>query len=214
MIYNSTNEYVVFIDDAIEKNWKPGDDWSVDYRFGPIKILAESNFGPEKLDPNNIDLYNTEDLFPFDEQTVFTSDGFFGTDWFPRKTLVFSTHSDGVPMSSDVYALARARYGLTTNQWFLGEIGTNIFYWKTGNLGRVYLRSTGNEQAIYYFDLPRAVDEIYGVKKAVSFNKEFGFCVLRKLGWFEVLENCGTAQAQPTFLEYSSKDAKRLKSAR
>ncbi|HSY44162.1 MAG TPA: hypothetical protein VK811_09630 [Candidatus Acidoferrum sp.] len=208
IIYESSNEYCVFVDEALEKSWKSGDDWDADYRFGPIKILAESNFGSEKLDPNNIVHYNTKDLFPFNEQTVFTGDGFFGAKWFPRETLVFSANSAGLLLSKDVYALARARYGLMTNQWFLGKIGTNIFYWETENPAKVYFRSANDEHPIYYFKLPKAVDQVFGVKKAVSFNKDVGFCVLRKLSWFEVFENCGTAQAQPTFIEFSLKNAK------
>ena len=49
IIYNSTNEYVIFVDEAAEKSWKLGSDLSVDFRHGQMKILAARNFGPEKL---------------------------------------------------------------------------------------------------------------------------------------------------------------------
>jgi hypothetical protein len=216
IIYNSTNEYVIFIDEALEKSWKPGDDWSVDYRHAPINVLAEQNFGPEKLDPNRLGVWNTVDLFPFDEQTVFTCEGFFGVTnrFFGRETHVFSTNADCILVSEDVYALARARYGLTTNQWFLGKIGTNIYYWETPKPNIVYYRTAEKRQAANYFKLPKADNEIYGVKKAVSTNKDIGFCVDRTRSWLEIMENFGTAVGQPAFIEFSFKNAKRVKSAK
>jgi hypothetical protein len=214
IIYNSTNEYVIYIDEALEKSWKPGDDWCVDYRDGPIRVLAERNFGPEKLSPNRLGVWNTADLFPFDEQTVFTCEGFFGTTnrFFGRETHVFSTNADCILVSEDVYALARARYGLATNEWFLGKIGTNIYYWETRKPTIVYYRTAEEKQTANYFKLPKADDEIFGVKKALSTNKDVGFFVDRKLGWFEIMKNFGTASGQPAFIEFSFKNAKQLKS--
>ena len=114
-------------------------------------------------------------------------------------------------MSEDVYALARVRYDLTTNQWFLGKIGTNIYYWEKGNPARVYFRTADEKQAVNYFELPKADDVIFGVKEAVSTNKDVGFCVDRTLSWYEVLKNLGTAAGQPAFIEFSLKDAKHAK---
>jgi hypothetical protein len=208
IIYESKNEYVVFVDESLEKSWKAGDDWLPTYR-GPIKILAESNFGRAKLDPNNGSIYNAVDLFPFDDQTVFTCDGFLGKSWFPRETLVFSTNNDEILVSKDVYVLARKRYSLTTNQWFLGKIGANIFYWETGNPAKVYYRSIEDKRAIYCFKLPKTVDQVFGVKKAVSSNKDVGFCAMKKLSWFNTFGNSGTARGQPTFIEFSFTGAAR-----
>lgn len=212
VIYNSTNEYVIFIDEALEKSWKPGDDWLPGYA-GQIRVLAARNFGPEKLSPNGV-VWNTEDLFPFDEQTVFTCEGWFSdgktNSFFPRETQVFSTNVDHILVSEDVYALARARYGLTTNQWFLGKIGSNIYYWETRKPTVVYYRTAEEKRLVNYFKLPKADGEIYGVKKAVSGNKDIGFCVDRTLSWFERIKNLGTAAGQPAFVEVSFKNAKRV----
>jgi ankyrin repeat protein len=208
IIYDSSNEYAVFIDEALEKSWKPGDDWMPDYRSGPIQGLAEYNLGLETLNPKIRFVYNTVDLFPFDEQTVFTCDGFIGTSWFPRTTMVFSTNADSILLSTNVYALSRQRYGLATNQWFLGKIGPNIFYWETGKPRMIYFRTPEEKHRVNYFKLPRADADVFGVKKAVSAGKDVGFCVDRKLSWFERLENLGTAMAQPAFIEFSLGDAK------
>lgn len=128
-----------------------------------------------------------------------------------RETQVFSTNEEHILVSDDVYDLARVRYGLTTNQWFLGKVGTNIYYWETGKPNIVYYRATEETQATYYFKLPKADNEIFGVKKALSSNKDVGFCVDRTLSWFEVIKNFGTAAGQPAFIEFSLKNGKQVK---
>ncbi len=211
IIYNSANEYIVFVDEALVKSWKPGDDWLPGYA-GQIQVLVARNFGRDKLSPNG-DVWNTEDLFPFDENTAFTCDGFWGITnrMWGRETQVFSTNEEHILVSDDVYDLARVRYGLTTNQWFLGKVGTNIYYWETGKPNIVYYRATEETQATYYFKLPKADNEMFGVKKALSSNKDVGFCVDRTLSWFEVIKNFGTAAGQPAFIEFSLKNGKQVK---
>jgi len=206
IIYESTNEYVIFIDEGAKKSWKPGDYLDVDFRNGPLKIVAARNFGPEKLSPDRSPLWNTENLFPFDEETVFTS---FGDPqsrkgFVPRETKVFSTNAESVLISRDVDVLARARYGLTTNQWFLGKLGTNVFYLETGKPNIVFYRNAEEKQAAKYFKLPKAVDLIFGVTKAMSPNKDVGIFAVRKLSWyvFSLTSN------EAVFIELSFGDAK------
>jgi hypothetical protein len=213
IIYNSANEYVIFIDEAAEKSWKPGNYLDVDYRNGQMKVLAARNFGPEKLSPDRTGVWNTEHLFPFDEQTVFTS---FGDPrnrkgYAPRETQAFSTNVDSILISRDVDALARARYGLTTNQWFLGKIGTNIYYWETRKPSIVYYRNTEEKQAAKYFKLPNGEYQIDGVTKAMSPNKDVGMFGARTLSWYELHMN---SSAQAVFVEFSFKDAKYVKSTK
>ena len=216
LIYNSANEYVIFIVEAREKSWKPGDDWSIDYRDGPIKVIAQRNFGPEKLSPNRSSVWNTEELFPFDEQAAFTSDGDPQNrkGLVPRETKVYSTNAAGIVLSDDVDALARARYGLTKNQWFLGRLGANIFYWETRKPTIVYYRTTEEKQPRNYFKLPKVDDQILGVKRALSSNMDVGFSVNRTLSFSERIKNFGTAICQPAFIEFSFKDAKQVKSTK
>jgi hypothetical protein len=210
IIYESANEYVIFIDEGAEKSWKPGDYLDVDFRNGPLKIVAARNFGPEKLSPDRSPLWNTENLFPFDEETVFTS---FGDPqsrkgFVPRETKVFSTNGESVLISRDVDALARARYGLTTNQWFLGRLGINIFYLETGKQNIVFYRNAEEKQAAKYFKLPKADDLILGVTKAMSPSKDVGIFAARTLSWHEWHMN---SNAQAMFIEFSFKDAKQVK---
>jgi len=47
--------------------------------------------------------------------------------------------------------------------------------------------------------------------KAMSPNKDVGIFAVRTLSWLEVIKNLGTASGQPTFIEFSFKDAKQVK---
>ena len=78
----------------------------------------------------------------------------------PRETRVFSTNG---LLSHDVDTLARAKYGLGTNQWFLGKIGTNIFYTETGRPNVVwYFRTAREKFAVNYFKLPKVNNIVLG----------------------------------------------------
>jgi hypothetical protein len=218
IIYWSTVAYAIFVDESFEKTWKPGDQWNVNYNPGRAKILASRNF-----DVRDWALFQSqmsyEDLFPFDEQTVFTSEGDPQSrkEFAPRETWVYSSSQDGrlSVVSHNVDALARARYGLATNQWFLGKIGTNIFYWETGKPKKIYFRTTEEKQTLNYFNLPRTDDMILGVKKAISTNNDIGFCVDHTLSWSDPrFSPFGPLSALPEFIEVSFKDAKHLKRPR
>lgn len=210
IIYEATNEYVVFVDDAFAQSWKTGkpNDCLPVCRLGHVKVLAECDQEPKAL--NIAGLWNGHafDLFPFDEQTVFTCDGFIGASWAPRESMVFSTNANSILISTNVYAMSRRRYGLTTNQWFLGKIGPNIFYFETGKPRLIYFRTPEGKQRVNYFKLPRADSEVYGIKRAVTPGKDIGVFVDRDLSWLERLGNLGTAMAQPSFVEFSFREAK------
>lgn len=202
--YNSSGDWVVFIDESLKRDWKQGEEWNPQPHDKPIKILAGQNI-------QNPDSWgNNHDLFPFDEQTVFTCDydpnNIMG---LPRETLVFSTNG---LVSRNVDTLARARYGLGTNQWFLGKIGTNIFYNETGRPNVVYFRTAQEKFAVNYFKLPRVDDIIWGVKRALDADEDVGFCTDRSLHWYEGWKDYGWApNALPSFVEFSLKDAKHRK---
>lgn len=213
IIYNSPNEYAIFIVEGAKQSWKPGDYLDVDFRNGPLKILVARNFGPEKLSPDRSPLENTENLYPFDKETVFTS---FGDPqnrkgFVPRETKVFSTNTADILISRDVDALARDRYGLTTNQWFLGKVGLNIYYSETGKPNIVFYRAAEEKQTAKYFKLPKADNLIFGVTKAMSPNKDIGIFAVRTLSWYELHMN---SNAQAMFIELSFKDAKQVKSTK
>lgn len=207
--YNSTNEWVVFIDESLKKGWKPRDQWGSEYRHKPIKILAGQNVEPANEYPET---WDTQDLFPFDEQTVFTSDGNQNNEDWPRESRVFSTNRESTLVSRNVDTMARDRYGLGTNQWFLGEIGTNIFYTETGKPNVIYFRTTRERYAVNYFKLLRLDSVIWGVKRAIDADKDVGFCVDRTTDWVQRLKWFPWApEALPAFIELSLKDAKHRK---
>jgi hypothetical protein len=211
IIYESPNEYLIFIAEGAKTSWKPGVYLDVDFRNGPLKIIAARNFGPEKLSPDHSPFWNTQNLFPFDEDTVFTS---FGDPQsrkglIPRETEVFSTNTESVLISRDVDLLARARYGLTTNQWFLGRLETNIFYLESGKPNIVFYRTAGEKQVRKYFNLPKADDLIFGVTKSMSPDKDVGIFAVRTLSWYEFSIK---SNRQLVFVELAFKDAKTCKS--
>jgi hypothetical protein len=212
IVYFHPNEWVVFVDESLKTEWKQGGQWNPQYHDKPIKILASQNIEwAHSYDlAHPYDIGNTEDLFPFAEQTVFTCENdpnnIIG---LPRETRVFSTNG---LVSLDVDTMARARYGLGTNQWFLGKVGPNIFYTEGGKLNVVYFRTAQEKFAVNYFKLPGVDDIIWGVKKALDANKDVGFCIDRGLHWYEEWQYHGWApNALPSFVEFSLKDAKHRK---
>lgn len=209
VIYNTTNQYVVFLDEP----WTVGDGLFGGYDKRKIQVLTDRNFGlKEMIQTRTWGEGDVLELYAFDEQTAFTCEGgMWSADYktwhyWPRKTQVFSTNADGILVSEDVYELARTRYGLTTNQLFLGKIGTNIFYWETRDSKRVYYHAAEKAQATNYFKLPKRVIDIYGVTRAVNTNKAVGFNTFSKsTGWFRY------SPYSSEFIEVSFKNVKQVK---
>jgi hypothetical protein len=109
-------------------------------------------------------------------------------------------------ISDDVYAMARLRHGLTTNQLFLGKLGTNIFYWETQNSRKVFFRSVAEDKAANFFELPKGMIDLYGVTKPLKKTGDVGFSVLRWSKGFFHYSPC-----EFTLIEVSYKAAKQVK---
>jgi len=222
IIYNTTNQYVIFLDEP----WTVGDGLFGGYDKRKIQVLTDRNFGlKEMIQTRTWGEGDVLELYAFDKQTAFTCQGdskppdgqiytsnsmglYTSADgkrvYIPRTSQVFYANGDNILVSDDVYALARSRYGLTTNQLFLGRIGTNIFYWETRNPTRVYYHTDEKTQPTNYFKLPKGIIDIDGVTKAIK--KDVGFVVLRKSkGFFHYSPN------EFAFIEVSFKDAKQVK---
>ncbi len=209
IVYETTNHYVIFLDEP----WTVGDGLIGGYDQRKIQVLSDRNFGlKEMIRSRTWGEGDVLQLYAFDEQTAFTCEG--GAGWsppqyksfayWPRETHVFSANAESILVNDDVYALARARYGLTTNQLFLGKIGTNVFYWETQAPRIVYYHAAAGAQATNYFKLPKGIVDINGATKAVSANKDVGFYTLRKSpGLFSY------SPYQGGFIEVSFKNAKR-----
>lgn len=223
IVYKTTNQFVIYRDEP----GTVGAGFVGGYYDRHIDVLFERNYGlKEKIQTRKWHA-DPQQLYPFDDETVFTCEGdakfpndrIYKTNsmgesisddgktvGFPRITTVFSTNIECILISHDVYAMARLRYALTTNQLFLGRIGTNIFYWEPQNATQVYYRGVVERNAKNYFKLPKRVLDLYGVTKAISKNKEIGVVVFEKspgfINWYPY-----------TFglVELSFKDTKRVK---
>jgi hypothetical protein len=215
IIYNATNDYptnqyVIFLDES----WTVGGGLIGGYDKRNIQVLTDRNFGlKEMIRSRTWGQGDVLELYAFDENTAFTCEGgswstdFKTWNYWPRKTQVFSTNVDSVLISDDVYTLARARYGLTTNQLFLGKIGINIYYWETRDPTTVYFHTTKEARATNYFKLPKSIVDIDGVTKAVNTNTDVGFYTFSKsTGWFHYSPYTGA------FIEVSFNNAKQVKS--
>jgi hypothetical protein len=125
-------------------------------------------------------------------------------NYWPRKTRVFSTNAESIWVSDNVYALACSRYGLTTNQLYLGKIGTNIYYWETRNPAKVYYRGVVHAGATNYLELPKRVVDLLGVTKAIHKGKDIGFMAFEQSpGFFHY------SPYTYDLIEVSFKDSKR-----
>jgi hypothetical protein len=212
IIWNATNQYIVFNDLSYVQSW-PG--WP---EKKPIQVLTKRNFDIHTITEPGLEHQNGIEIYPFDEDTAFFCMGrsewspYYKTCSWPRKTCVFSintTNGEIILVSKNVYVLARSRYGLTTNQLFLGKIGTNIFYCANRDLRKVYYRTTAESQAAHYFKLPRNVIDLDGVTRAVeNTNKDVAVCGTVKAGWFDWFD---PADAHGLSSEFSFKDAKHVK---
>jgi len=204
-MYKGTNQFVIYLDEP----WTvgPGLKGGMDKR--QIEIVLDRNYGlKQRLQSRDGTIPDPQQLYPFDNQRAFTCESaILGldpktlTDW-PHQTQMFTINGDSLSVSDDVYALARHQHGLTTNQYFLGMIGTDVFYWEMGDPRKAYCRPAGEKQAAIYFELPKSMIDLFGVTKGVK--KDVGFVVLKKsTGFFLYSPN------EFVFLEFSFKDAKR-----
>jgi hypothetical protein len=228
IIYHATNLYIIYLNEPwVPEDVRSGGYWINADQIGYSKrqIILRSAELPSDNDPSMYDNSGVVNdpmvLYPFDEDTAFTcpfgSIGWssFNTFW-PHPNQVFSTNKDCILVSEDVYALARSRYGLTTNQLFLGRIGTNIFYWETGNPRKVYYDSVEQPQAVNYFTLPTRVRDLYGVTRALLPHKDIGIWASRKHTWLWMIYQImpTTAGYEDVVFEFALKDAKKVKGAK
>lgn len=223
IIYKTTNQFVIFVDEP----WTVGPGLIGGYYDRQIAVLIDRNYGlKEKLQTRAWDDI-PEQLYSFDDSTVFTSEGesrppdnqiyitnriggYVSADgklvYFPRVTQVFSISAGSILVSDNIYAMARARYNLATNQMFLGRIGTNIYYWETEDPRKVFYRAGAGESATNYFELSKGIIDVFGVTRGVKETDNIGFTVLRKSkGFFHYSPN------EFTFIEFSFKNAKQVK---
>lgn len=205
--YKGTNQFVIYLDER----WTVGEGFIGGYDERHIDVLLDRNYGLKgMIQTRKWDGYPHQ-LYPFDDQRGFTCESAkLGLDpktltHWPHQTQVFTIDGDSLSVSDDVYVLARHQYGLTTNQFFLGKIGTNIFYWETQDSRRVFYRPAAGEGATNYFEFPKGILDFMGVTQGVKEKDNIGFTVLRKSKGFSYSPN------EFTFIEVSYKNAKPVK---
>jgi len=204
IMYKGTNQFVIYLDEP----WTVGVGLMGGYYERHIDVLFDRNYGLKEMIRTRMWDGDPKQLYPFDDQRAFTCEDIFldadpkpGTSWC-HQAKMFTINGSSLSVSDDVYALARHQYGLTTNHYFLGKIGTNIFYWEMGDPRKAYCRPIGEKQAAIYFELPKGMIDLFGVTKGVK--KDVGFVVLKKsTGFFPYSPN------EFVFLEFSFKNAKR-----
>lgn len=207
--YKGTNQFVIYLDEP----WTVGPGFIGGYDERHIDVLLDRNYGLKGLiQTRKWDGYPHQ-LYPFDGQRGFTCESAkLGLDpktfsHWPHQTQLYSLNGESLSVSDDVYALARHQYGLTTNQFFLGKVGTNIFYWEMGDPGKAFYRAVGDNATARYFELPKGMIDLFGVAKSVK--KDVGFTVLRK--------SPGLVHYSPDtfdFIEVSFETAKSVKNDR
>jgi hypothetical protein len=207
IIYEGTNQFVIYLDEP----WTVGVGTMGGMDTRKIEIVLDRNYGlKQRLQSRTGPIGEVQQLYPLDEQRAFTCESAeLGLNpktfpHWPHQIQMFTINGNSLSVSGDVYALARHQYGLTTNQYFLGKIGTNIFYWEMGDPRKAYCRPVGEKKAAIYFELPKSMIDLFGVTKGVK--KDVGFVVFKKsTGFFSYSPN------EFVFLEFSFKDAKQVK---
>jgi hypothetical protein len=164
IIYKSTNEFVIYDDEP----WTFGAGLVGGYDERTINILLERNYGLRRKIQTRSWNDIPKQLYPFGNGRTFTCEvGSAESNW-PHATVLFSLDGASLSQSNDLYEEARKLYGLTPKQLFLGKIGSNIYYWQWPNARKIFYQSTSDAKAVRYLELPKGVEDVFGVAKSVK----------------------------------------------
>jgi hypothetical protein len=210
IIFHSANEYVVYADKHYMAYLPKTPGYDVppgDWRKG-IEIFVDRNFRLREKLGTDFWREGEQQLYAFGEQTAFACNGTALAStprrrFVHRSTQIFSIQNGKMVVSEDVDSLARARYGLTTNQIFLGRVATNIYFWIPPDGRRVYFRDEGARTSGDYFLLPKGVEDVFGATRAASTNRAVAFWGLKK-------QRALQSPVDYFFIEASVEDAKRV----
>jgi hypothetical protein len=209
IVYQTTNQLAIYLDEP----WTVGANGLMGgYDERHIDVLMDHNYGLKEKIRTRTWGDNSEQLYPFDENTAFTCEGgswapdYKTWKYWPRRNQVFSLNGDGIVVSNDIYAMARSHYGLTSNQLFLGKIRTNVYYWETQDPRKVFYRNSTGDKARNYFKLPKGTIDVFGVTKGVKEKENIGITTFEESrGFFHY------APYEIGFIEVSFKAAKTVK---
>jgi hypothetical protein len=154
-------------------------------------------------------------LFPFAANSAFTDDGGATEIMKPPVWLSgppeagFTLINSNLMIFTNVQQEAQMKYHLHSDEIFLGFIDGRVFFCKN-NPQKVFWREQGSQKE-YYYHLPRAVIDIYGVTKALQPDKDVGFVVCRKT-WHVFPTNLFLAPVEDGFIEISFTNGKLVNS--
>lgn len=147
-----------------------------------IQVIVDHGFGFHK-DMNSFTSGIPLELYPFGTNSALVDEaGAMGIMRPPvgptgPPEVGYKLIGSSLTIFTNVQEQARMKYHLQSNEVFLGSVNGEVFYCKE-NPAKVFWREP-ESQTEYYYQLPRAVVNIYGVTKAFDPHKDIGFVVLR-----------------------------------
>jgi hypothetical protein len=147
-----------------------------------IQVIVDHGFGFHK-DMDSFTSGVPLEIYPFGANSAFVDEtGAMGIMkppvWLRGPPEVgYTLIGSDLTIFTNVQEQARMKYHLQSDEVFLGFVKGKVFYCKK-NPSKVFWREPESQRE-YYYHLPRAVVDIYGVTKALDPHKDFGFVVLR-----------------------------------
>ena len=133
-----------------------------------IKVILDQGYGFRQEA-----MQEQEQLYPFDEQSAFTSEiGSWGPDYkawryVPRKSVGYRLADGRITVFESAQEAAREKYQLKPDEVFLGAIDHKVFFWKAFDPSIVFWRTSGSAELSSY-RLPKRVIDLYGITRGIT----------------------------------------------
>jgi hypothetical protein len=154
--------------------------WATNYNF---QVIVDHGYGFLKQKTNSLTIGGPLELYPFATNSAFT-DGAGAMQIMKLQVWLSGPPEVGYRLIgndfttfTNVQEQAQMKYHLHSDEFFLGLVDGKVFFIKD-NPVNVFWREPGSQKE-YYYHLPRAVIDIFGVTKAVDPDKDIGFVVFR-----------------------------------
>jgi hypothetical protein len=148
-----------------------------------IQVIVDHGYRFQKAEMLSLTSGAPLELYPFATHSAFTDDiGAMSIMkppvWLSEPPEVgYRLIGDDLTTFTNVQEQAQMKYHLHSNEFFLGFVDGKVFFIKD-NPVNVFWREPGSQKE-YYYHLPRAVIDIFGVTKALDPDKDIGFVVFR-----------------------------------
>jgi hypothetical protein len=177
-----------------------------------IQVIVDHGFGFHK-DMDSFTAGVPLELYPFGPNSAFT-DEIGATEimtppvWLSGPPEVgYRLINNALTIFTNVQQEAQMQYHLHKDEIFLGFVEGKVFFCKNKPV-KVFWREPGSQKE-YYYDLPKAVIDIFGVTKAISPGKDIGFVVIRKKPYFSSI---WLPPKEDVFIEISLSSGKLVRS--